>query len=50
MVVELDECSTLFRSADEALVSVMEPLRIKQGITNEMLETSLQVIFDESTA
>jgi len=50
MLTEVDECAALFRSADEALVNVMQPLRTKQGITNEMLEKSLQAMLDQSNA
>jgi len=48
MLSEVDECAALFRAADEALVNVTEPLRTKQGITNEMLEKSLQAILAQS--
>jgi hypothetical protein len=42
MLAELDECAALFRSADEALVKVLEPIRTKQGVTNRMVNEALQ--------
>ena len=44
MLAELDESAVLFRSADDSLVKVMEPIMRNQGVTNEMLTESFQAI------
>ncbi len=38
MLREVDECRDLFQAADERLESIVAPIRVKEGISDELLE------------
>ena len=37
MIVEVDECRDIFVTADHRLEEIIQPIRLKAGITNEMI-------------
>ena len=41
MLIEVEDCRSLFQAADEALENIVTPLRKAAGITDEMLEQAL---------
>lgn len=47
MLNEVDVCRELFKSADRALESILQPLRVQYGISDEALETEYQVMLTE---
>ena len=48
MLCEIDECRELFYTADKRLETIVEPLRRKAGITDELLERVYQRLLTES--